>query len=172
MAFKRSLPLVSVAAFAGSVLLAQPALAETVLSFEAQNLADGDTVTISPLTTPEHCSIFLVKDADGLDAEIDHATGAVTVKVADPEKTSYLIDVACGNSDGDVSSLRFGGIAVSILDDSTPPPAEEGEDDDEATEPDPGVGDDEDDAVTPPVSSIDALGSSDLPPAFAGSSLR
>lgn len=172
-AFQRSSALLGAAALLGSAVLAQPALAATVLTYEAQELAVGESVTVSPLTTPAHCAVFLEWGTnDGLDVTVEPATGAVTVKVVAPQQGEHLVNVACGNIHGEEESLRYGGVSVTVVDDSTPPvdtPDVEDEDTEDVEDTDPVDTEDEKDKSS---SLADLRGSSDLPRIFAGSSLR
>lgn len=178
MAFQRSFALLGAAALFGSAVFAQPALAATVLTYEEQKLAVGDTVTVSPLTTPDHCEIFLEwGSSEGLNVTVEDRTGSVTVKVVAPQEDEYLVNVACGDLEAEPNSLRFGGVPVTIVDDSNPStddPVVEDEDDQDA---DPVDEDEEKDGEQGTEekkngSLADLLGSSDLPRVFAGSSLR
>ena len=166
MSFQRSSALLGTAALLGSAVLAQPALAATVLTYEVQELAVGETVTVSPLTTPDHCAVFLEwGTTEGVDATVNTSTGAVTVKVVDPQQDEYLVNVACGNIEGEKSSLRFGGVPITVVSNATPPvdtPDVEDEKNVEASDP----------AGTDDEQKADLCGSSDLPRIFAGSSLR
>lgn len=167
MGFQRSFALLGAAALVGSAVLAQPAVATTVLTYEEQELMVGDTVTVSPLTTPDHCAVFLKwGPTDGLTVTVDGSTGDATVKVVDSEESEYLVTIACGNIDGDKDSLRFGGIPITVVD-ATPPTDAPTDEQDQDTDP---VDTDDEEGKGDSLSGL--LGSSDLPRVFAGSSLR
>ena len=173
MGLQRSFALLGAAALVGSAVLAQPAVAATVLTYEEQELMVGDTVTVSPLTTPDHCEIFLEwGSSEGLNVTVEDRTGSVTVKVVAPQHGEHLVNVACGNIDADEESLRYGGVPVTVVGNSTPPvdtPDVEDEDTEDVEDTDPVDTEDEKDKSS---SIADLRGSSDLPRIFAGSSLR
>lgn len=99
MANKRYMAMLSGVALTGSLLVAQPAAAQTALTYPRTEVQTGQTVTVSPLSNPSHCSQYLVyENFDNVGVTVDD-NGVLTFTGGEQAR-SHNVAVACANNGG------------------------------------------------------------------------